>query len=29
MTRINVIIPVFNESGSIGHVLNDIPADLV
>jgi len=29
MQKINVIIPVFNESGSIGHVLNDIPADLV
>jgi len=29
MAKINVIIPVFNESGSIGHVLNDIPAGLV
>lgn len=29
MASINVIIPVFNESGSIGHVLNDIPAGLV
>ena len=25
MQIINVIIPVFNESGSIGFVLNDIP----
>ena len=29
MQKINVIIPVFNESGSIGHVLQDIPANLV
>jgi glycosyltransferase involved in cell wall biosynthesis len=29
MQKINVIIPVFNESGSIGHVLKDIPANLV
>lgn len=29
MRKINVIIPVFNESGSIGHVLQDIPANLV
>lgn len=29
MARINVIIPVFNESGSIGHVLSDIPGDWV
>ncbi len=29
MQKINVIIPVFNESGSIGHVLQDIPAELV
>lgn len=29
MQKIVVIIPVFNESGSIGHVLKDIPADLV
>jgi glycosyltransferase involved in cell wall biosynthesis len=29
MQKINVVIPVFNESGSIGHVLKDIPADLV
>lgn len=29
MAKINVIIPVFNESGSIGHVLSDIPAGLV
>ncbi len=29
MQKISVIIPVFNESGSIGHVLKDIPADLV
>jgi len=29
MTRIHVIIPVFNESGSIGHVLSDIPGDWV
>ncbi|MFI5172995.1 MAG: glycosyltransferase family 2 protein [Chitinophagales bacterium] len=28
MQKINVIIPVFNESGSIGYVLNDIPVDL-
>lgn len=28
MQRINVIIPVFNESGSIGFVLQDIPAGL-
>lgn len=27
--KIHVIIPVFNESGSIGFVLNDIPKDLV
>lgn len=27
--KINVIIPVFNESGSIGYVLNDIPHDRV
>lgn len=27
--KINVIIPVFNESGSIGYVLNDIPVDQV
>ncbi|MBK6730010.1 MAG: glycosyltransferase family 2 protein [Bacteroidetes bacterium] len=27
--KINVIIPVFNESGSIGYVLNDIPVDRV
>lgn len=27
--KINVIIPVFNESGSIGYVLKDIPSDLV
>ncbi|MBC8046861.1 MAG: glycosyltransferase family 2 protein [Fimbriimonadaceae bacterium] len=26
--KINVIIPVFNESGSIGYVLKDIPVDL-
>ncbi len=29
MQKINVIIPVFNESGSIGYVLKDIPAGLV
>jgi len=29
MAKIKVIIPVFNESGSIGHVLRDIPADWV
>lgn len=29
MTRIHVIIPVFNESSSIGHVLSDIPGDWV
>lgn len=29
MQKTIVIIPVFNESGSIGHVLRDIPADLV
>ncbi|MEZ5014747.1 MAG: glycosyltransferase family 2 protein [Chitinophagales bacterium] len=29
MHRIDVIIPVFNESDSIAHVLRDIPSDLV
>jgi len=29
MQKINVIIPVFNESGSIGYVLRDIPAGWV
>ncbi|HAE14098.1 MAG: glycosyltransferase family 2 protein [Chitinophagales bacterium] len=27
--KVKVIIPVFNESGSIGHVLTDIPRDIV
>lgn len=27
--KVKVIIPVFNESGSIGHVVSDIPAHLV
>lgn len=29
MQKVNVIIPVFNESGSIGFVLKDIPAGIV
>ena len=27
--KVNVIIPVFNESGAIGYVLKDIPNHLV